>query len=156
MTLRIDGGHSASAFAHRFRFTYQTAASLCYPRHPEVRALARLEGRRPACGRFILRGSLRSHLRMTDTTPRSRGIVSPELCKFLVLTLEVEGAGKAGCRLHPRSRVLKCTLWTHTSIQVQPKQPGLPRAMALRLTSCSPRWAGFFATVTLRKTSRKA
>jgi hypothetical protein len=29
---------------------------------PEVRALARLEGRRPFCGRFILRGSLRSRL----------------------------------------------------------------------------------------------
>src|SRR5437899_13092333 len=41
-------------------------------RRPEVRALARLEGRRPACGRFILRGSPSgasapqgSHLRMT-------------------------------------------------------------------------------------------
>jgi tripartite-type tricarboxylate transporter receptor subunit TctC len=32
-------------------------------RHPEVRAFARLEGRRP--GPIILRGSLRSHLRMT-------------------------------------------------------------------------------------------
>src|SRR5205823_4316875 len=27
--------------------------------------------------------------------------VLPELCKFLVLALEVEGAGKAGCRLTP-------------------------------------------------------
>ena len=49
-------------------------------RHPEVRALARLEGRRPACGRFILRGSPSganapqgSHLRMTGMIPHSRG-----------------------------------------------------------------------------------
>ena len=33
--------------------------------------------------------------------PRSRGAISPELCQFLVLTLETEGAGKAGCRLTP-------------------------------------------------------
>ncbi len=32
-------------------------------RHPEVAAQAALEGRRP--GSFILRGSLREHLRMT-------------------------------------------------------------------------------------------
>jgi hypothetical protein len=30
-----------------------------------------------------------------------------------------EGAGNAGCTLHPRSRVLKCAEETHTSIQVQ-------------------------------------
>src|ERR1700761_582229 len=40
------------------------------PRHPEVRALARLEGRRGPGRRHrgpsILRGSLRSHLRMTE------------------------------------------------------------------------------------------
>jgi hypothetical protein len=35
-------------------------------RHPEVAALAALEGRRPDQWPFILRGSLRSHLRMTD------------------------------------------------------------------------------------------
>jgi len=42
-------------------------------RHPEVRALASLEGRRPVCGRFILRGPPSgasapqgSRLRMTE------------------------------------------------------------------------------------------
>jgi hypothetical protein len=64
---------------------------------------------------------------------------------------EREGAGKAGCRLHPRSRVQKCALWTHTSIQVQPKQPGFPRAMVLRRTSCSPRRANSSCHRRLRK-----
>jgi hypothetical protein len=50
-----------------------------------------------------------------------------------------EGAGNAGCALHPRSRVQKCTKETHTSIQVQRRQSGIPCAMALRLISSSPR-----------------
>jgi hypothetical protein len=46
---------------------FRTIALNSQSRHPEVRASsASLEGRRPVCGRFILRGSLRSHLRMTD------------------------------------------------------------------------------------------
>ena len=50
-----------------------------------------------------------------------------------------EGAGKTECTLHPRSRVQLRTEDAHTSIQVQAEHPGLPCAMALRLTSCSPR-----------------
>src|SRR5438034_4177796 len=50
-----------------------------------------------------------------------------------------EGAGKTGCTLHPRSRVQLRTENAHTSIQVQAEHPGLPCAVALRLTSCSPR-----------------
>jgi hypothetical protein len=59
-----------------------------------------------------------------------------------------EGAGKTGCALHPRSRVQAAHKKTHTSIQVQRRQSGLPCAMALRLISCSPRRPGLFATVT--------
>jgi len=51
----------------------------------------------------------------------------------------MEGAGKTGCTLHPRSRVQLRTEDAHTSIQVQAEHPGLPCAVALRLTSCSPR-----------------
>jgi len=54
-----------------------------------------------------------------------------------------EGAGKTGCTLHPRSRVQLRTENAHTSIQVQAEHPGLPCAMALRLTSCSPRRTAF-------------
>ena len=50
-----------------------------------------------------------------------------------------EGAGNAGCALHPRSRVQDCAKKTHTSIQVQRKHSGIPCAMALRLMPRSPR-----------------
>jgi hypothetical protein len=49
-----------------------------------------------------------------------------------------EGAGNAGCALHPRSRVQDAKKKAHTSIQVQRKHSGIPRAMALRLMPCSP------------------
>src|SRR6476660_3783748 len=50
-----------------------------------------------------------------------------------------EGAGKARCALHPRSRAQNANSKTHTSIQVQRKHSGLPCAMVLRLTPRSPR-----------------
>jgi len=50
-----------------------------------------------------------------------------------------EGAGNTGCTLHPRSRVQIAHRKTHTSIQVQSEQSGIPCAMALRLITCSPR-----------------
>jgi hypothetical protein len=50
-----------------------------------------------------------------------------------------EGAGNAGCALHPRSRVQNVHKNTHTSIQVQRKHSGIPRAMVLRLIPRSPR-----------------
>jgi len=61
-----------------------------------------------------------------------------------------EGAGKTGCTLHPRSRVHLHTKNAHTSIQVQRKHSGLPCAMALRLTSCSPRWTALLPPSSLR------
>src|SRR5438105_7401831 len=53
--------------------------------------------------------------------------------------LKKEGAGNAGCALHPRSRVQICAKKTHTSIQVQRKHSDIPRAMVLRLMPRSPR-----------------
>jgi hypothetical protein len=50
-----------------------------------------------------------------------------------------EGAGNAGCLLHPRSRVQEMEVEAHTSIQVQPEHSGIPRAMVLRLMPRSPR-----------------
>jgi hypothetical protein len=50
-----------------------------------------------------------------------------------------EGAGNAGCTLHPRSRVQSAQKKAHTSIQVQRRQSGIPCAMALRLMPRSPR-----------------
>ena len=75
--------------------------------------------------------------RDTNMTPRSRGSMSPRFAS--TLSLKTEGAGNAGCLLHPRSRVQLCAKNTHTSIQEQPEHSGIPCAMALRLISCSPR-----------------
>ena len=44
-----------------------------------------------------------------------------------------------GAGWHPRSRVQDALKNAHTSIQVQPKEPGIPCAMVLRLMPSSPR-----------------
>src|SRR5215208_5208597 len=70
--------------------------------------------------------------------PHSRGALRPSFTFCFALLLQ-EGAGKTGCLLHPRSRVrfaLNKTAHEHTG---QREHSGLPCAMALRLTSCSPR-----------------
>ena len=61
-----------------------------------------------------------------------------------------EGAGNAGCALHPRSRVQNGQKKAHTSIQVQRRQSDIPCAMALRLTSRSPRRIGLCCLRRLR------
>jgi hypothetical protein len=43
--------------------------------------------------------------RLADTHPRSRGVKTPELCQQL--PSKTEGAGNAGCALHPQSRMQK-------------------------------------------------
>src|ERR1700730_15805171 len=60
--------------------------------------------------------------------PHSRGINCPRVAQP---SPPVEGAGKAGCALPPRSRVQNVHKNTHTSIQVQRKHSGLPCAMVL-------------------------
>jgi hypothetical protein len=71
-----------------------------------------------------------------DARPPSRDMICPSFAQTFSL---VEGAGNAGCALHPRSRVQDAQRNAHTSIQVQRKHSGIPRAMALRLMPCSPR-----------------
>src|SRR5262249_15618234 len=59
--------------------------------------------------------------------------VSPELC-FTLHPLEKEGAGKTGRRLAPMmAPVLNIAHAMHRSDTGQPRQPGLPCAVALRL-----------------------
>src|ERR1700730_16386749 len=72
----------------------------------------------------------------TDTTSHSRGAMRPSFVSIFTPRKQ-EGAGKAGCALHPRSRVQLLLAKTHTSIQVQRRQSGLPCAMVLRLISRS-------------------
>jgi hypothetical protein len=64
-----------------------------------------------------------------------------------VVPLQEEGAGNAGCALHPRSRVQDAQRKAHTSIQVQRRQSGIPCAMALRLMARSPRRRILLVTV---------
>src|SRR4051794_18434497 len=68
----------------------KVGSALFVIRHPEVRALARLEGRRPELWPHILRGSLRSHLRMTDRTVSLRRVLQP-LQRFEDLLLARHG-----------------------------------------------------------------
>jgi hypothetical protein len=71
-----------------------------------------------------------------DIASPSRGTICPSFAKTFSLE---EGAGNAGCTLHPRSRVQIAQRNAHTSIQVQRRHSGIPCAMVLRLISCSPR-----------------
>src|SRR6187399_1169473 len=73
-----------------------------------------------------------------DMTSRSRDMNCPRFAINFPPSCS-EGAGKTGCLLHPRSRVRFAQTKLHTSIQGSAKHSGLPCAMALRLTSCSPR-----------------
>ena len=50
---------------------------------------------------------------------------APEVLQ-IVSPQELEGAGKAGCALHPRSRVQSVEGRRHTSIQVQRRHPTFP------------------------------
>jgi hypothetical protein len=71
----------------------------------------------------------------------------PEVCMNAVPPRR-EGAGNAGCALHPRSRVQRVHKETHTSIQVQRRQSGIPCAVVLRLMPRSPRRRIRLVTVT--------
>jgi hypothetical protein len=82
-----------------------------------------------------------SLLAMTqDTRPHSRGVTRPSCAgtarlkenKRAQATLKRrEGAGNAGCPLHPQPRVQSVVSTRVSSPQVQPESPGIPRAMVL-------------------------
>ena len=82
-------------------------------------------------------GLLRCARNDVDTVSPSRGAFAPELC--LSFRPQIKRAqGMPGAGWHPRSRVQIALVVAHTSIQVQPEQPGIPCAMVLRLIPCSP------------------
>ena len=68
---------------------------------------------------------------------RSRGAFRPSFA-HPSRPEDQEGAGNAGCLLHPRSRVQYAQKKAHTSIQVQSEHSGIPCAVVLRLMPCSP------------------
>src|SRR5258706_9375256 len=69
-----------------------------------------------------------------DVSPRSRGAIRPSFASHSTL-LEAEGAGKAGCRLHPW---VPCKKSTGVGPQVQPETSGFPCAMVYGLLRALP------------------
>jgi|ERR1700738_4141012 hypothetical protein len=74
----------------------------------------------------------------TDTTSHSRGALRPS---FASIFTPQETRGRRESRVRAAPAVSRAMLLgkTHTSIQVQRRQSGLPCAMVLRLITCSPR-----------------
>ena len=106
-----------------------------------------IPARRGGLLRFARNDGERTHLHLPAARfARAWPTVSPKQ----------EGAGNAGCLLHPRSRVQDALKNAHTSIQVQPEQPGIPCAMALRLMPSSPRRRIRLASVACELTARVA
>src|ERR1700737_1915842 len=68
---------------------------------------------------------------------RSRGAKRPRFARKL--SLEKRGSREDRVRAAPAVSCAKLCEKTHTSIQVQRKHSGIPRAMALRLMPRSPR-----------------
>ena len=65
-------------------------------------------------------------------------LIRPRFCNFAALLLK-RGRREDRVLAAPAVSCATCTEEPHTSIQVQAEHPGLPCAVALRLTSCSPR-----------------
>jgi hypothetical protein len=85
-----------------------------------------------SCARMSMDSNFK-HRVSANTASRSRGAIRPSFA-INFLTLRSEGARKAGCALHPRSRVQNAQRKTHTSIQVQRRQSGFPCAMVLTVS----------------------
>src|SRR6188768_1605634 len=78
----------------------------------------------------------------------------PEVC--LSLSLTNEGAGNAGCALHPRSRVQIVRVKTHTSIQGSGEHPTFPAQWFDGLSRAHPGVSGSSRLRRLRKTGSSA
>src|SRR5882672_10172427 len=85
----------------------------------------------------------REHMR-----PHSRGAMRPRLAAVLP-SLRTEGAGKAGCRLHPRSCATKNARVDHRFNRII---PAFPARMVYGLLRTLPGEPSSFATVALRMT----
>src|SRR5439155_8053955 len=82
-----------------------------------------------------------------DDKKCSRGAFRPRFCKFLCPHPQTRG--RRECRVHAAPAVScakLCIIGAHEHTG-QRKHSDIPCAMALRLTSCSPRWSGLVVTV---------
>src|SRR5215207_436034 len=69
----------------------------------------------------------------------------PELLQIRCPPPEEEGAGNAGCTLHPRSRVPRIAHWLHTSIQGSGNTPTSPAQWLYGLLRALPGGAGLLS-----------
>jgi hypothetical protein len=74
----------------------------------------------------------------TNMPSRSRGAISPEACWIFPRPFQTEGAGKAGCALHPRSRVQKCASKNAHEHTGQRRHSDFPCAMVYGLYRALP------------------
>jgi hypothetical protein len=104
---------------------------------PKTRVLALwVPARRPGRRGWIASSQVRTSL-------HSRGTLRPSFTKSFARKTKgavpsQEGGRESRVRAAPAISCAKAERKTHTSIQVQRKQSGLPCAMVLRLISCSP------------------
>ena len=96
--------------------------------------------------------SIRFEFRTSDTRRHSRGGRRP---RFACRCPSEEGAGNAGCALHPRSRVQICAKKAHTSIQGSGGNPTFPAQWLYGLYRAHPGVSGFLASVASRKLARQ-
>src|SRR6202030_3308123 len=84
---------------------------------------------------------------ISDTPPHSRGTMRPSFARQC-RPMKSEGAGNAGCPMHPQPRVRFVVLvCTRVFTAEAPETSGIPHAMVLRLISRSPRGPGSLAPV---------
>src|SRR5262245_31069133 len=85
----------------------------------------------------------------------SRGVILPEFCKFGV-PLEKRGRRESRAPTAPAAPCAKVEKECTRVRQVQPRHPGFPRAMVLRLIRDLPGEAAFFAPVAGGKSANVA
>src|SRR5256885_1450481 len=86
----------------------------------------------------------------SDMRFRSRGMFCPRFSNSFA-PLKREGAGNAGCALHPRSRVPKCVKKAHTSIQGSGNTPTSPAQWLYGLLRALPGERAFLPPSPLRR-----
>ena len=86
--------------------------------------------------------------------PRSRGMICPSFANSFA-PLRTEGAGNAGCALHPRSRVPKNAHMAHTSIQGSGNTPTSPAQWLYGLLRALPGERAFLPPSLARNLLRK-
>ena len=97
--------------------------------------------------------TFRFKFQTADVRSHSRGTTCPS--HTVTLSLKQEGAGNAGCALHPRSRVQSCAKSAHTSIQGSGGDPTFPAQWHYDLYRALPGVSGFLASVASRKLARR-